>query len=204
MTLSVSRPRTGPIVETCASHAQQGELWLRGGGRVADGNDRTGADVFREVIVALSPRELPFLDSVVSSYRADPWTLEEDARLPADERVPWALFAMGFVAQSVVGGSAPGPGLVASMPAPPRARWWRTRSLPPRRHHLAMAPDLVLPAPDEPYLQRIRADAVRAAAVKGCSPADREAFAAAVIAALTVGRLPLSRRAGSGRTAGDT
>ncbi|MEV8503635.1 hypothetical protein AB0368_02260 [Actinoplanes sp. NPDC051475] len=161
-------------------------------------NERTGADVVREVIVALSPRELPFLESVLDSYRLDPWTLEDDARSPVDQRVPWAPFAMGFVAQDVVGllraaGWSPG-----GAAEPPGSPWWGW--LPSRAGRrlrwgdLALVPDLVLPALEEPHLHRIWTDAVRAAAAKGLSPADREAFAAAVIAGLTVGRLPLSRR----------
>ncbi|MFI7601951.1 hypothetical protein [Actinoplanes sp. NPDC049681] len=154
-------------------------------------NERTGADVVREVIVALSPRELPFLEAVLDSYRADPWTLEDDAKSPVDQRVPWATFAMGFVAQDVVG-------LLRAAGWSPRGpSWWgrfpSRMGRRPRWADLAVVPDLVLPALEEPYLHRIWADAVRAAAVKGLSPADREAFAAAVVAGLTVGRLPLSR-----------
>ncbi|MEV4640000.1 hypothetical protein AB0J80_21890 [Actinoplanes sp. NPDC049548] len=191
--------------------------------RVMDGDERTGADVVREVIVALSPQELPFLESVFSSYRADPWTLEDDARVPADERVPWAPFAMGFVGQSIVGGlraegwllsrgTAPvtpqstmpkltsaAPATHASRPAPPNAPRWRMRGPSrwirrPRWEDLAEVPDLLLPALEERHLQRIWTDAVRAAAVKGRSTADREAFAAAVIAGLMISRPPLVSR----------
>ena len=150
---------------------------------MADGEQRTVADVVREVIVALSPGELPRLDSVFESYRHDPWTVEDDVRLPVDDAVPWAVFVMGFVGQSVVG--------TLRTPVPRhRGRKWRWR----RRAEGGDPAGMVLPAAGEAQLQHVRADAMEAATFRGCSPEDREAFAAAVVTALTIGRLPLPRR----------
>jgi hypothetical protein len=86
-------------------------------------------------------------------------------------RVPWTPFVLGFVG-----------GPVASLVGdPPPRSWWRR----PRRR----LPDLV-PAFDHDQLRTVWAAAVDAAAAADRSPADREAFAAAVVATLSTGHLP--------------
>ena len=148
---------------------------------------RTGQDVVREVLAALAPAELPFVATVLEAYRIEPWTL---AGLPGGRQYGWAPFVLGFVAEMVVTPAegepetAPGGRLAALL-----GRWRRSRT-----GHLAQVPDQPVPAFDQAQLRAVWAAAADAATEHGCSPGDREAFAAAVVAALSVGHLPGPRR----------
>jgi len=148
---------------------------------------RTGQDVVREVLAALAPGELPLVASVLEAYRIEPWTLTGER--PAS----WAPFVLGFVAETVVSLAADEP---AARPVPTgRGRFaalldlWRR----PRTDELAQVPDTPVPAFDQHQLRRVWAAAGDAATTHGYSPGDREAFAAAVVAALAVGHVPRPR-----------
>jgi hypothetical protein len=156
---------------------------------------RTGQDVVREVLAALAPGELPYVGSVLEAYRIAPWTLTgEPPGMPGGQQAGWAPFVLGFVAETVVS-------LIAGDPPaapPPTARgrlaalfasWRRVRA-----DDLAQVPDLPVPAFDEDRLRKVWAAATEATTRHGCSPGDREAFAAAVVAALAAGPLPRPRR----------
>jgi hypothetical protein len=155
---------------------------------------RTGQDVVREVLAALAPGELPFVASVLEAYRIAPWTLTGDPpRLPAGPQAPWAPFVLGFVAETVVTLAAGAP---AARPVPTgRGRFaalldlWRR----PRIDELAQVPDTPVPAFDQDQLRQVWAAATDAATDHGYSLGDREAFAAAVVAALAAGHVPRPR-----------
>jgi hypothetical protein len=91
--------------------------------------------------------------------------------------VSWTPFVLSFVGETVV--------RLAGGPVP-RARWRRTRG---------RLTDPV-PAFDQEQLREVWAEAVDAATEDERSPADREAFAAAVVATLSTGHLPQRRIAG--------
>jgi hypothetical protein len=150
---------------------------------------RTGQDVVREVLAALAPAELPYVGSVLEAYRIEPWTL---AGLPGGRQYGWAPFVLGFVAETVVSLAEGEPedatgrgGRLGAL----LGRWRRSRA-----DHLAQVPDQPVPAFDQGQLGAVWAAATDAATEHGCSPGDREAFAAAVVAALSVGHLPGRRR----------
>jgi hypothetical protein len=150
---------------------------------------RTGQDVVREVLAALAPAELPYVGSVLAAYRIQPWTL---TGLPGGRQAGWAPFVLGFVAETVVSLAVGEPetaparrGRLAAL----LGRWRRSRT-----DHLAQVPDQPVPAFDQGQLRAVWAAATDAATEHGCSPGDREAFAAAVVAALSVGHLPGPRR----------
>jgi hypothetical protein len=144
---------------------------------------RTGQDVVREVLAALAPGELPQVASVLAAYRRRPW---RSADGPDGPLAGWAPFVLGFVAETVV------------PPAGPTGRGWFAALSPRRRRartdHLAQVADLPVPAFDHAQLCAVWAAAVDAATERGCSAGDREAFAAAVVAAFAVGHLPGPRR----------
>ncbi|AGZ42816.1 hypothetical protein [Actinoplanes friuliensis] len=148
---------------------------------------RTGADVVRQVLAALAPGELPYVASVLEAYRVDPWTLDgREAGIPADQVNAWAPFVLGFVAGTVVAPAEEpvfpaGRGRLSTLVQ----RFWR-----PRLADLAGVPDTPVPALAADELRRVWAAAIDAATLRGCSARDREAFAAAVVAALAVGHLP--------------
>ena len=156
-----------------------------------DDSLRTGDDVVREVLAALAPGELPYLESVLEAYRIDPWSLGAGgAGIPVDQVTAWAPFVLGFVAETVVGISGePADGGRRRGFAALLDRWRR-----PRTDELANVPDTPVPAFDQEQLRRVRAAAGTAATDRGYSPGDREAFAAAIVAALAVGHLPQPRR----------
>ncbi|MFB9360573.1 hypothetical protein [Actinoplanes nipponensis] len=153
-----------------------------------DEAERTGQDVVREVLAALAPGELPYVASVLEAYRIAPWTL---TGVPGGPRDAWAPFVLGFVAETVVA-------LAAGEPAaePARGRFaalfalWRRRPT----DDLAQAPDRPVPAFDEDQLRKVWGAATEATTRHGYPPGDREAFAAAVVAALALGHLPRPRR----------
>ncbi len=156
---------------------------------------RTGQDVVREVLAALAPGELPYLASVLEAYRVEPWTLTgEPPAMPGGHEDCWAPFVLGFVAETVVSLAA-GPTPARSVPSG-RGRFaalldlWRRR----RADELAQVPDTPVPAFDHDQLRKVWTAATDAATGRGCSLGDREAFAAAVVAALAVGHLPRPRR----------
>jgi hypothetical protein len=66
---------------------------------------------------------------------------------------------------------------------------WRRQ----RVDDLAEVPDTPVPAFDQHQLQQVWAAATDAATDHGCSRGDREAFAAAVVAALAAGHVPRPR-----------
>jgi hypothetical protein len=155
---------------------------------------RSGQDVVREVLAALAPGELPYVAAVLRAYRIEPWTLGGD--LPAALPVSWTPFVLGFVAETVVALAAGEP-----VPAGPRRsgklfrpwpldRWRLDRWRRPRDVRWASLPDLPIPAFDEDQLRTVWAAAIDAATEHGRSLGDREAFAAAVVAALSVGHVP--------------
>lgn len=151
---------------------------------------RTGQDVVREVLAALAPGELPAVAAVLRAYRNRPWTVRDTPpALPAGPQVVWAPFVLAFVAETVVSLATGEP---AAGPAPTGwARFtalldrWRPRAAGPAR-----APDVPVPAFDHEQLRRVWAAATDAATDHGCSLGDREAFAAAMVAALAAGHLP--------------
>jgi hypothetical protein len=149
---------------------------------------RTGQDVVREVLAALAPGELPYVESVVQAYRISPWTLAGD--LPGGPDGSWTPFVLGFVAETVVELAA-GPPVTRPVPAG-RRRFaalldlWRR----PRGDELAQVPDTPIPAFDHEQLRRVWAAATDAATEHGWSLGDREAFAAAVVGALASGHPP--------------
>jgi hypothetical protein len=164
--------------------------------------------VVREVLAALAPGELPYVEAVLRTYRMEPRTLAGDP--PAGLPVSWAPFVLGFVAETVVALAAgepvpAAPRRSATLPGLWRRDLWR-RDLwrldlwrldlwrRPRGERLAQLPDLPIPAFDEDQLRTVWAAAVDAATERGRSPGDREAFAAAVVAALSVGHVPRPRR----------
>ena len=138
---------------------------------------RSGEDVVRAVLVALAPGELPGLGTVLESYRIRPWTLAGDYGAPVAQVDAWAPFVLGFVAETVVGLIPP-----LSTHRAGRNRWRRRRG-----EDLAGMPDRVVPAFEDGQLRQVWAAASDAATARGYSPGDREAFAAAVVAALAGG-----------------
>jgi hypothetical protein len=154
---------------------------------------RTGQDVVRQVLAALAPGELPYVGTVLAAYRSEPWTLTSDPpTLPVGQRASWAPFVLGFVAETVMtlaAGSA-----VARPPAAGRFGALRDLWRRPRTGELALAPDLPVPAFDHEQLRKVWAAATDAATDHGCSLGDREAFAAAMVAALAAGHVPRPRR----------
>ncbi|RSM72595.1 hypothetical protein DMB66_05510 [Actinoplanes sp. ATCC 53533] len=157
-----------------------------------DDSLRTGQDVVREVLAALAPGELPYVASVLEAYRIAPWTLTGEP--PGGRQGTWAPFVLGFVAETVVSLAA---GESAARPAPAgRGRiaalldLWRR----PRIDALAQVPDTPVPAFDHVQLREVWTAATNAATDHGYSRGDREAFAAAVVAALAAGHLPRQRR----------
>ncbi|MET8153230.1 hypothetical protein ACIBSW_34125 [Actinoplanes sp. NPDC049668] len=145
---------------------------------------RTGADVVRDVLAALAPAELPFLESVLEAYRIDPWTLDgRRAGVPADQVRAWSAFVLGFVAETVVAQQP------AGEPGRGRLRMMLTRRRS-RIGELANVPDAPVPAFEAEQLRRAWASAVGAAAGRGHPPRDTEAFAVAVVAALAARRPP--------------
>jgi hypothetical protein len=145
---------------------------------------RTGADVVRDMVAALEPGELPYLESVLEAYRTDPWALGGGlAGIPVDQVTAWAPLALGLVAETVVDLAAP----------PPAGRGWIATVLIRRSRArvaaLANVPDSPVPACDERQLRRVWTTATGAAADRGYPPRDREAFAAAAVAAFS-GQLP--------------
>jgi hypothetical protein len=99
---------------------------------------------------------------------------------------------LGFVAETVVTLAAGEPETAPARRGRLAAlldRWRRSRT-----DHLAQVPDQPVPAFDQGQLRAVWAAATDAATEHGCSPGDREAFAAAVVAALSVGHLPGPRR----------
>jgi hypothetical protein len=158
---------------------------------VDDDELRTGQDVVREVLAALAPGELASVESVVQAYRVRPWT---SSREPRGRQVTWAPFVLGFVAEIVTGlaaGDRAGPPGLTGLGRLGALLGAGRRF---RNDDLARAPDLPVPAFDEPQLRRVWAAATDAATDHGCSPGDREAFAAAMVAALSAGHLPGPRR----------
>jgi hypothetical protein len=154
---------------------------------VDDDFSRTGQDVVREVLAALAPGELPYVEPVLRAYRIRPWVPAGD--LPAGLPGTWTPFVLGFVTAAVVTPA----GAAATRPvAGGRRRFaalldrWRR----PRHEHLAWVPDLPVPAFDHEQLRAVWAAATDAATGHGCSLRDREAFAAAVVAALSAGPVP--------------
>jgi hypothetical protein len=150
---------------------------------------RSGLDVVREVLAALAPGELPYVAEVLRAYRIQPWTLGGD--LPAGPPVSWTPFVLGFVAETVVALAAGEPVPAgrrrsAPLPGPWRLDRWRR----PRDERRASLPDRPVPAFDEDQLRTVWAAAMDAATEHGRSLRDREAFAAAVVAALSVGHVP--------------
>jgi hypothetical protein len=148
---------------------------------------RTGQDVVRQVLAALAPGELPDVAGVLEAYRSEPWTLT--GGLPGGS---WTPFVLGFVAETVVPlgvGSA-------AVPPPAGGRFgallglWRR----PRSAELAQVPDIPVPAFDHEQLRKVWAAATDAATEHGCTLGDREAFAAAMVAALAAGHVPRPRR----------
>ncbi|MEU4219298.1 hypothetical protein [Actinoplanes sp. NPDC026623] len=159
---------------------------------VRNGYPRTGADVVREVLAALAPGELPYVESVLEAYRIDPWTLDgRRAGVPVDQVDGWSAFALGFVAETVVSlapaeePEASGRGRLTML----LSRWRRSRT-----GELANVPDTPVPAFEAEQLRLAWASAMDAATCRGYPPRDREAFAAAVVAALAVGHAPRQRR----------
>lgn len=158
---------------------------------------RTGQDVVREVLAALAPGELPFVASVLESYRTEPWTLTGEPFGGRQEA--WAPFVLGFVAETVVALAA---GERAAGPATGLGRFvalldtWRR----PRVDRLAQVPDTAVPAFDQEQLRKVWTAATVAATEHGYSHRDREAFAAAVVAALATGHLPRQRRSPNARS----
>lgn len=159
-----------------------------------DDSLRTGQDVVREVLAALAPGELPFVASVLEAYRIEPWTLTgESPGVPGGRQGPWAPFVLGFVAEMVVSQAAGEP------VARPSDRWGRVVALLDRWRRsrvdeLAQVPDMPVPAFDQEQLRKAWVAAMTAASGHGCSLGDREAFAAAVVGALSAGHLPRPRR----------
>jgi hypothetical protein len=169
-----------------------------GRGQAMDDDDavRTGQDVVRGVLAALAPGELPDVAAVLEAYRIAPWTL---TGVPAGLPGSWAPFVLGFVAETVVSPAAgePAAGEAAARPGPTgRGRFaavldrWRR----PRLDELARVPDTPVPAFDQDQLRTVWAAATDAATEHGYPLRDREAFAAAVVAALAVGYVPRPRR----------
>ena len=153
---------------------------------------RTGQDVVREVLAALAPGELPYVASVLEAYRIAPWTLTGEP--PGGRQGKWAPFVLGFVAETVVSLAAEE---AAARPAPTgRGRIAALLGLRrrPRIDELAQVPDTPVPAFDHVQLRKVWTAATAAATDHGYSRGDREAFAAAVVAALADGHLPRQRR----------
>ena len=141
---------------------------------------RNGQDVVREVLSALAPGELPYVAAVLRG-----------GDLPAGLPVPWTPFVLGFVGGTVVALAAgepvpAGPPRFATLLGLGRRGPWRR----PRGERWARLSDLPIPAFDEDQLRGVWAAAIDAATEHGRSPGDREAFAAAVVAALSAGHLP--------------
>jgi hypothetical protein len=142
---------------------------------------RSGEDVVRAVLVALAPGELPGLGTVLESYRIKPWTLAGDYGAPVAQVDAWAPFVLGFVAETVVG--------LIPEPATRRAgrRWWSGLFVPWGRPRHDDPAGWVVPAFEDQQLRQVWAAASDAATARGYSTGDREAFAAAVVAALASG-----------------